>query len=67
MEHGYDPEQLRPRRAGRPSLGEERQSPRIQLRVPHRLYATLSRQAREQGTTVSALVRQLLEERANRG
>lgn len=60
MEDG--PAQLRGRRAGRPSLGDERLSPRIQLRVPPRLYATLSARARAEGKTVSAVVRELLEE-----
>ena len=64
MEKGYKPEQLRPRKAGRPPLGDEHPSPRIQVRVSHRLYVSVSQRAREEGKTVSALVRQLLEKYA---
>lgn len=67
METGYEPEQLRPRKAGRPPLSEEYPSPRIQVRVSHRLYVTVSRRARREGKTVSALVRQLLEKYAASG
>ena len=63
-EKGYKPEQLRPRKAGRPPLGDEHPSPRIQVRVSHRLYVSVSQRAREEGKTVSALVRQLLEKYA---
>jgi hypothetical protein len=61
LEEGYEPGQLRPRKAGRPPLGDEHPSPRIQVRVSHRLYVSVSQRARQEGKTMSALVRQLLE------
>jgi len=64
MEKGYEPEQLRPRKAGRPPLGDEHPSPRIQVRVSHHLYVSVSQRARQEGKTMSALVRQLLEKYA---
>jgi predicted HicB family RNase H-like nuclease len=67
MERGYEPGQLQPRKAGRPPLGDEHPSPRIQVRVSQRLYVKVSQRARQEGKTVSALVRQLLEKYAGRG
>ena len=67
MERGYEPGQLQPRKAGRPPLGEEHPSPRIQVRVSQRLYIKVSERARQEGKTVSALVRQLLEKYAASG
>jgi hypothetical protein len=67
MERGYEPERLRPRKAGRPPLGEDYPSPRIQVRVSHGLYVSVSERARREGRTVSALVRQLLENYAAGG
>ncbi len=67
MERGYEPDQLRPRKGGRPPLGEDYPSPRIQVRVSRRLYVSVSKRARQEGTTVSALVRQLLERYASSG
>jgi hypothetical protein len=61
-EAGPDPERLR--RGGRPSLDDEGISPRIQLRLARPLYEWLEEQAREKGTTVSAIVRHLLEQAA---
>ena len=67
MERGLEPGQLQPRKAGRPPLGDEYPSPRIQVRVSHRLYVKVSKRARQEGKTVSALVRQLLEKYAASG
>jgi hypothetical protein len=67
MERGYDPEQLRPRRSGRPPLGEDSPAPRIQVRVSRRLFVSVNKRAHEEGRTVSALVRQLLENYAAGG
>lgn len=67
MERGYEPDQLRPRKGGRPPLGDDYPSPRIQVRVSRRLYVTVSKRARQEGKTVSALVRQLLERYAATG
>jgi hypothetical protein len=67
MERGYEPEQLRPRRSGRPSLGDDAPSPRIQVRVSRRLFVSVNKRAHEEGKTVSALVRQLLENYATGG
>lgn len=67
MERGYDPVHLRPRRSGRPSLGDDSPSPRIQVRVSRRLFVSVNKRAREEGQTVSALVRQLLENYASGG
>jgi hypothetical protein len=67
MERGYDPDQLRPRKLGRPPLGDDAPSPRIQVRVSRRLFVSVSKRAHEEGRTVSALVRQLLESYAEGG
>lgn len=60
-EEGFDAHQLRGRPSGRPPLGDDFPSPRIQVRVPRPLYRAVTKRAHEDGTTVSALVRQLLE------
>jgi len=65
FEAQYGPADFKPRRGGRPALGEEFPSPRIQVRVPRQLYRSVSKRAHDQGTTVSALVRQLLERYAS--
>jgi hypothetical protein len=67
MEHGYEPDQLQPRKGGRPPLGEDYPSPRIQVRVSRRLYLSVNKRAQQEGKTVSALVRQLLEGYASSG
>jgi hypothetical protein len=66
MERGYEPEQLRPRKGGRPPLGEDYPSPRIQVRVDRGLFVSIQKRAHQEGKTVSALVRQLLENYASR-
>ncbi len=55
------PEDWRPRKTGRPPLGEDYPSPRIQVRVPSPLYRAVNKRAHDEGMTVSALVRRLLE------
>ena len=65
FESEYGPADFKPRRGGRPTLGEDNPSPRIQVRVPRRLYRSVSKRAHDQGTTISALVRQLLEKYAS--
>lgn len=61
-ERGYDATALRPRKAGRPALGGEGESPRVQYRVPATTYARAMHRALSQGVpTVSALSRALLE------
>ena len=65
FESEYGPADFKPRRGGRPALGEDHPSPRIQVRVPRQLYRSVSKRAHDQGTTISALVRQLLEKYAS--
>lgn len=65
FESEYGPADFKPRRGGRPALSEDYPSPRIQVRVPRQLYRSVSKRAHDQGTTVSALVRQLLEKYAS--
>lgn len=64
FEKVYEPADFTPRRAGRPPLAEDYPSPRIQVRVPGPLYRAVNKRARDEGTTVSALVRRLLEKYA---
>lgn len=61
FEHSANPEDFRPR-PGRPPLGPDFPSPRIQVRVSRRAYDALVERAKGEGTTVSKLVRQLLEQ-----
>ena len=49
------------RRGGRPPLGTTYPSPRIQVRVSTEVFDALVEQAHEEGTTLSKLVRRLLE------
>lgn len=64
FESEYGPEDFRPseRRRGRPPLGEDFPSPRIQVRVSHMTYDALVDRAHREGTTLSQLVRHLLEQ-----
>jgi hypothetical protein len=55
------PADFRPRRGGRPPLGADFPSPRIQVRVSRMAYIALVDRANEEGTTLSKLVRRLLE------
>lgn len=55
------PEDWKPGKKGRPPLGDDYPSPRIQVRVPSPLYRAVNERAHDEGTTVSALVRRLLE------
>ncbi len=60
-EAGYDPATLRPRRAGRPSLGSGT-SPRVQFRVSPTVYQEAQKQAHAEDRTLSELARALLED-----
>lgn len=64
FERGWSHDELRRRRSGRPSLGAEVPSPRIQVRVPQSLHDAVTRRAHDEGLSVSALVRELLEQYA---
>jgi hypothetical protein len=61
VEEEAEPADFRPRRGGRPPLGENFPSPRIQVRISRGAYDALVDQAHEEGTTLSRLVRRLLE------
>ena len=65
-EAGYDPATLVPTpvRAGRPSLGREGVSPRVQFRASPEVYAAAQARATKEGRTVSAVLRDLLAEYA---
>ncbi len=64
-EAGYDPATLRPRRAGRPSLGSGT-SPRVQFRVSPTIYREAQKQAEAEDRTLSELARALLEDYVRR-
>lgn len=66
-EAGYDPATLRPapRHAGRPPLGEEGVSPRVQFRASADVYALARARASKEGRTVSSVMRELLAEYAH--
>ena len=66
VEEDLEPGDLRPRPAGRPALGHGFPSPRIQVRVSRTTYQGLIERASANGTTLSALVRQLLEQSATK-
>jgi hypothetical protein len=68
-EAGYKPATLRPApgRAGRPPLGVEGVSPRIQFRAPAGVYDLARARAAREGRTVSAVMRDLLVEYARGG
>jgi CRISPR-associated endonuclease/helicase Cas3 len=59
-EAGYDPAMLRPRRTGRPSLGEGT-SPRVQFRVDAATYTLLQARARTEQRDISDIARTALE------
>jgi hypothetical protein len=59
-EAGYDPATLRPRRAGRPPLGDG-PSWRVQFRVDAATYATLQARARTEKREISEIARTALE------
>ncbi len=59
-EAGYDPATIRPRRVGRPSLGEGT-SPRVQYRVDPATYEALLARARAEDRGVSEIARIALE------
>lgn len=61
FERDYEPTMFTSRRIGRPPLGPDHPSPRIQVRVPRGLYDDINRRAHAEGTTISALLRRLLE------
>lgn len=58
-EAGYDLDQARRQRVGRPSLGSGT-SPRLQFRVPPDLYAAAARRAQQEGRAVSDIARDAL-------
>jgi len=64
-EAGYDPATLRPRRAGRPSLGSGT-SPRVQFRVSPTVYQEAQKRAQAEDRTLSELARSLLEDYVRR-
>ena len=68
-EAGYAPVTLRPApgRAGRPPLGDQGVSPRIQFRAPAGVYEVARARAAREGRTVSAVMRDLLAEYARGG
>jgi hypothetical protein len=68
-EAGYQPATLRPApgRAGRPPLGVEGVSPRIQFRAPAGVYELARARAAREGRTVSAVMRDLLADYARGG
>jgi hypothetical protein len=51
---------VRSRQAGRPSLGAEGVSPRVQFRAPAGVYAQAQARARAERRTVSSVMRELL-------
>lgn len=59
-EEGYDLSQARPRHLGRPSLGDEGPSPRINLRLPADLYDAAQVKAAERGETLSEFAREAI-------
>ena len=67
-EDGFDLSNWKPRR-GRPSLSATAgtHSPRIEARIPESLHRRVSKRAAEEGKTVSAVVRRLLEDYAGNG
>jgi len=65
FESGYEPENFQPRHTGRPPLGDGFPSPRIQVRVPRHLYDAVAKRAHDEGTTLSAFIRRLLEKHAS--
>lgn len=46
---------------GRPPLGPDRPSPRVQIRIPAPLYSALNERATKEGKTVSKVVRDAVE------
>jgi hypothetical protein len=66
-ETGYDPATLRPspRHAGRPPLGAAGVSPRVQFRASSDDYARARERAREEGRSVSSVMREFLADYAN--
>lgn len=61
-ERGYDPSKWRAVPVGRPSLGSEGSSPRVQVRVDPDLAAALKVRARQENRSVSELARTALGE-----
>jgi hypothetical protein len=59
-ENGYDPSKGRWRRVGRPSLGEDGVSPRINVRLSGDEYEAVRRKAAERGETLSELAREAI-------
>ena len=59
-EEGYDLSKARPRLLGRPSLSDEGPSPRINLRLPDKIYEAARLKAAERGETLSELAREAI-------
>jgi hypothetical protein len=59
-EEGYDLSMGRPRPLGRPSLSENGQSPRINLRLPSDVYEAARLKAAERGETLSEVAREAI-------
>lgn len=59
-EEGYDLSKARWRPVGRPSLGDEGPSPRINLRLPNDVYEAARLKAAERGESLSELVREAI-------
>lgn len=66
-EIGYDPAKLKPspRHAGRPPLGAEGVSPRVQFRASADDYALARDRARQEGRSVSSVMRDFLTDYAH--
>lgn len=58
-ERGFDPVTMRPRRLGRPPLGN-RPSEKLQLRIDSSLMKRIQAEAVQQGRSVSVVVRDLI-------
>lgn len=65
-ERGYALENAKPVRMGRPGLGEEGESPRLQVRVDPNLAEALRTQAHKEHRSVSEVARTALREYLDR-
>lgn len=57
-ERGYDLTKAKPRRVGRPSLGNKGTSPQVSFRAAPDLYRQAQRRAKREGRSVSELARE---------
>jgi predicted HicB family RNase H-like nuclease len=65
-ERGYELVQAKPERVGRPALGRNGISPRVQVRVDPELASALRARARDEECTVSEVARTALREYVER-